>query len=119
MTEALEPLKVATVGEIAPDSALVVYTSETGADDDIAVVFSDGVYRAIDDTCTHIRASLADGWIEGDEIECPVHAARFSLCTGAALCLPATVGVKTHKVEVRGDEIWLFPGVPADGSASE
>ncbi|GAB2489881.1 bifunctional 3-phenylpropionate/cinnamic acid dioxygenase ferredoxin subunit [Luteococcus sediminum] len=109
-----EAIKVAAVGEIEDESAIVVDGATNGTGEDIAVFFSDGTYYAIDDTCTHQDASLAEGWVEGDEVECPVHAARFSLCTGAALCLPATVAVKTHKVELRGDEVWLHPGVPAD-----
>jgi 3-phenylpropionate/trans-cinnamate dioxygenase ferredoxin component len=115
-----EAILVGRVGDIEDEEALVVPRADTGHDDDIAVFFSAGKYRAIDDTCTHEKASLAEGWIEGDEVECPIHSAKFSLCTGAALCLPASVGVRTHLVEVRGDELWLHPGVPApaagDGS---
>lgn len=104
---------VAKVGEIEEDEALVVPMADTGADDDIAVFFAEGEYFAIDDTCTHEQASLAEGWVEGRKVECPLHSANFSLCSGAALCLPATKPVATHKVELRGDEIWLFPGVPS------
>ncbi|MEL4358985.1 MULTISPECIES: non-heme iron oxygenase ferredoxin subunit [unclassified Luteococcus] len=111
-----EPLKVAMVGDIAEDEALVVDAATNGTGEDIAVIFSDGKYRAISDICTHEYASLADGWIEGDEVECPLHAARFHLDTGAALCLPATVAVKTYRTEVRGDEIWLHPSEAAQGA---
>lgn len=119
MSEPLKSRKVGVVGDIEDDEAIVVLAEDTGWDDDIAVAYSDGKYRAIDDTCTHEEASLAEGWVEGDEIECPLHSARFSLCTGAALCLPATRPVRTHKVELRGEEIWLHPGVPADTSACD
>ena len=111
------PVKVARVGEIGDEEALVVPRSLTGWDDDIAVFFSGGRYFALNDTCTHQRASLAEGWIEGEEVECPLHAARFSLCTGAALCLPARVPARTHRVEVRGDEVWLDVGRPVDEQA--
>lgn len=43
----------------------------------------DGEVFAIDDTCTHQDASLADGWLEGCEVECPLHASKFDLRTGA------------------------------------
>ncbi|GAB3702390.1 bifunctional 3-phenylpropionate/cinnamic acid dioxygenase ferredoxin subunit [Mariniluteicoccus flavus] len=108
-----EAIRVAAVGDIEDGEAMVISAEVAGTDDDIAVVHSDGAFFAIDDTCTHEDASLADGWIEGTEVECPLHAARFCLKTGDALCLPATVGVKTHRVEVRGDEIFLTPGEPA------
>lgn len=108
-----EPIKVANVGDIEADEALVVTAAANGTDDDIAVFFTEGRYFAIDDTCTHQLASLADGWVEACEVECPLHFARFSLATGRALCPPASRPVGTHRVELRGDEIWLYPGEPA------
>jgi len=45
----------------------------------------DGEVYAIDDTCTHQDASLADGWLDGCEIECPLHASKFDLRTGEAI----------------------------------
>ena len=42
----------------------------------------DGEVYAIDDTCTHQDASLADGWLEGCLVECPLHASSFDLRTG-------------------------------------
>ncbi len=60
----------------------------------------DGELFAIDDTCTHQDASLADGWLEGDEIECPLHASRFSLRTGHVDAPPAKRPVRTHEVSV-------------------
>lgn len=111
-----EPIKVAVVGDIENEEAIVVDGDTNGTGEDIAVFFSDGKYFAIDDTCTHGAASLADGFVEGDTVECPVHAACFSLCTGAALSLPATRPVRTHRVELRGDEIWLHPGEAVEGA---
>ena len=67
----------------------------------------DGQLFAIDDTCTHQDASLADGWLEGCEVECPLHASRFDLRTGAVDAPPAKVGVRAHAVSVTDGEIWL------------
>ena len=53
----------------------------------------DGAVYAIDDTCTHQDASLADGWLEGCAVECPLHASRFDLRTGAVDAPPAKAGV--------------------------
>src|SRR6476646_6594277 len=49
----------------------------------------DGEIYAIDHTCTHQDASLADGWLEGCEVECPLHASRFDPRTGRVDAPPA------------------------------
>lgn len=104
---------VAQVGEIADGEAKVIPTDQSGADVPIAIFHSGGAYYALDDICTHEVASLADGWIEEGEVECPLHSARFCLRTGAALCLPAVRPVRTHRVQVKGDGLWLIIGTPA------
>ncbi|WP_375432925.1 bifunctional 3-phenylpropionate/cinnamic acid dioxygenase ferredoxin subunit [uncultured Friedmanniella sp.] len=73
----------------------------------------DGELYAIDDTCTHQDASLADGWLEGCEVECPLHASRFDLRTGAVDAPPAKVGVRTHVLTLTDGEIWLTPSAEA------
>lgn len=73
----------------------------------IAVFNADGEIYAIDDTCTHQDASLADGWLEGCLVECPLHAAAFDLRTGAPTCLPARLAVRTHPVTVEGGMIYV------------
>ena len=69
------------------------------------VLFVHGAPAAL---CPHITWA-----IEAGEVECPLHATRFCLSDGKPMCLPATKPVRTHKVEVRGDEVHLFPGVAA------
>ena len=103
--------------DIAPESAIVLESAVTGLDAPIAVFRTeDDEFYCIDDTCTHEDASLAEGWVEGCEVECPVHSARFCLKTGEALCLPATVNARIHKVEVRDGDVLLFPGVSPNAS---
>ena len=104
-------IRVASVDDIAVAEGLAISSSITGTDDDIAILRDDdGEFYALDDTCTHEEASLAEGWIESCEVECPLHAARFSLRTGAVLSLPATRDTKAHRLEVRDGEIYLYPG---------
>ena len=67
----------------------------------------DGEIFAIDDTCTHQDASLADGWLEGCEVECPLHASRFDLRTGKVDAPPAKKPVRTHEVSIDGGDIYL------------
>ncbi|GLW99887.1 bifunctional 3-phenylpropionate/cinnamic acid dioxygenase ferredoxin subunit [Microtetraspora sp. NBRC 16547] len=76
----------------------------------IAVFHTDnGEILAIDDTCTHQDASLADGWLEGCEVECPLHASRFDLRTGQVDAPPAKRPVRTHQVVVQNDVIYVVP----------
>jgi len=68
----------------------------------------DGEFFATADTCTHEEWSLgADSDLEGNEVVCPLHLARFDIRSGKALCFPATVALDTYDVEVLGDDIWV------------
>ena len=69
----------------------------------------DGELFAIDDTCTHQDASLAEGWLVGCQIECPLHSSRFDLRTGAVDALPARRPVRTYPVTVTDGVIYLSP----------
>ena len=62
-------------------------------------------FSVIDDTCTHDDGPLADGWLEGNEIECPRHGARFDVATGKVLCLPAAAPILSYPVKVEGEDI--------------
>ncbi|MBC9731543.1 bifunctional 3-phenylpropionate/cinnamic acid dioxygenase ferredoxin subunit, partial [Streptomyces sp. TRM68367] len=67
----------------------------------------DGELFAIDDTCTHQDASLADGWLEGCEVECPLHASKFNLKTGEVDAPPARRPVRTHEVLVENGMVYV------------
>jgi nitrite reductase/ring-hydroxylating ferredoxin subunit len=71
----------------------------------IALYATDEGIFATDNICTHAYACLSDGWLDGDVIECPLHAARFDIRTGKVLDPPATDDLKTYPVRVVGDEI--------------
>ncbi len=106
-------IRVAAVGDIADGEALTLPPATTGHSDTIAVFRDGGEYFALDDTCSHGQASLSEGWVENGEVECPLHSARFCLQTGAALCMPATVAQRAHRVEVRDSAVWVYPGEEA------
>jgi 3-phenylpropionate/trans-cinnamate dioxygenase ferredoxin subunit len=67
----------------------------------------DGEIYAIDDTCTHQDASLADGWLEGCAVECPLHSSRFDLRTGLVDAPPAKLPVRTHQVVVEDGMVYV------------
>jgi len=66
-----------------------------------------GEVFAIDDTCTHQDASLADGWLDGCAVECPLHASTFNLRTGEVDAPPAKRGVRTHLVTITDGDIFV------------
>lgn len=98
-------VKVARVGEIAPGTVKRV---ELG-DEPVAIFNLDGEFYAIGDTCTHEEASLADGDIFGDVVECPLHGAEFDIKSGRARTLPAVLPVPTYEVRVEGDDVLIAP----------
>jgi 3-phenylpropionate/trans-cinnamate dioxygenase ferredoxin subunit len=71
----------------------------------IALFNVGGTIYAIEDTCTHAGASLAEGTVEGTKVTCPWHGAEFDLTNGSALTPPAFEGVRTFRVVVEGDAI--------------
>ena len=74
---------------------------------EIALYEMDGDIFATDDICTHAYAKLSDGWLDKDEIECPLHAGRFEVKTGKATAPPCTDDLKTYPVRLVGDEIQI------------
>jgi 3-phenylpropionate/trans-cinnamate dioxygenase ferredoxin subunit len=74
-------------------------------DHEIALCNVDGQFYAIDNLCTHDEGPLDQGELEGNEIECPRHGARFDVRTGEATQLPAFEPVQRHPVRVEGDDI--------------
>ena len=67
----------------------------------------DGEFYVTDDTCTHGDASLADGEIDGCEVECPFHAGAFDIKTGEPCGAPCNIALKTYQCIVREDKVYL------------
>ncbi|QJY33842.1 non-heme iron oxygenase ferredoxin subunit [Diaphorobacter sp. JS3050] len=74
---------------------------------DIAFYEVEGEVFATDNLCTHGAARLSDGFLEGREIECPLHQGRFDVCTGKALCAPLTQDIKTYPVKIENMRVML------------
>lgn len=73
----------------------------------VAVARSGGEFFAIEDVCTHDGAELTGGTIEGTEIICPRHGARFCLRTGAALTPPAYEPVRVFETKIDEGRLWV------------
>lgn len=74
---------------------------------DIAICNVDGKLFAVQDVCSHDDGPLGEGELDGCQIECPRHGARFDVTTGKALSLPAVLPIPTYKVTVRDGEIYV------------
>ncbi|QRQ83723.1 non-heme iron oxygenase ferredoxin subunit [Cupriavidus oxalaticus] len=77
---------------------------------EIALYGVDGDVYATDNVCTHGHARLCEGFLEGHEIECPLHQGRFDIRNGAAMCAPLTEGIRTYPVRIDGDKVYLDLG---------
>jgi 3-phenylpropionate/trans-cinnamate dioxygenase ferredoxin component len=73
----------------------------------IAVIRSGETFYAIEDICTHDGAPLTGGEIEGGEIICPRHGARFCLRTGEALTPPAYEPVRVFETKIENGRLWV------------
>lgn len=63
--------------------------------------------HAIDDLCTHEDASLYNGALKGDCVECPLHSSHFSFITGAPQQAPATEAVKVYPCRVENEDVYI------------
>jgi nitrite reductase/ring-hydroxylating ferredoxin subunit len=73
----------------------------------LAVYNIDGAYYITDDECTHAAASLADGMLDGDVIECCMHMGSFHVPTGNVVTPPCEVPLRTYKVVLEGDDVFV------------
>ena len=84
-------------------------------DPPIAVFNVNGVLFAISDVCTHAEASLSEGRVDGETVECPLHGACFDLRTGEALTPPAVDPVQTFAIVIQDDTVYVEAAeAPAD-----
>lgn len=97
---------VCTVSDIEPDDirqfdhfgkTYAIYRTENDS------------FHATDGLCTHEEVPLADGLLDGFIIECPRHNGLFDIRTGEALRAPACVHLKTYKLSIEEDEIFIYP----------
>jgi nitrite reductase/ring-hydroxylating ferredoxin subunit len=76
---------------------------------DILVAWADGEVFAIEDACNHAGASLAEGWLEGDCVVCPMHAYVFELRTGRLQRPRGLCGdQRSYDAEIEGDDVVVY-----------
>lgn len=103
------PPPSATFYSVAKTSALgpgeMIYVEVGPKEEPVCLINLDGEFYALNDCCTHEDASLSDGSIVGDEIECPLHGGAFEIRTGQPAAFPVVVPARTYFVRVEGDDI--------------
>ena len=74
---------------------------------EIALYEVEGEIFATDNLCTHGAARMSDGFLEGREIECPLHQGRFDVCTGQAMCAPLTDNIRVYPVRIENKRVFV------------
>jgi naphthalene 1,2-dioxygenase system ferredoxin subunit len=74
---------------------------------EIALYGVDGEVYATDNTCTHGQARLCDGFLDGHEIECPLHQGKFDVRSGKATCEPAAQDIRSYPVRLEAGRVYL------------
>ncbi|EYS98355.1 naphthalene 1,2-dioxygenase [Cupriavidus sp. SK-4] len=96
-------IEAALLSDVPQDDVIAVAVQGQ----EIALYGVDGDVYATDNICTHGHARLCEGFLEGHEIECPLHQGRFDIRNGAAKCAPLTENIRTYPVRIDGDKVYL------------
>ena len=96
-------VKVARAHEIPPGQKKIVEVDGVL----VVLVNLDGEFYAVEDVCTHDGGPLGEGELEGHELICPRHGARFDVRTGDALTLPAFEPVPTYEVRLENGDVMV------------
>ena len=92
---------MASLGDV-PDGQMLAVEVEGDA---VCLYNLNGTIYATQNVCTDEEASLAEGYLVGDCVECPLHQALFHIPTRKATSPPATVDLRVYPVKVEGDTI--------------
>jgi nitrite reductase/ring-hydroxylating ferredoxin subunit len=96
-------IDLCSAAEISPGTALKVEHGELV----LAVYNVDGEFFVTDDMCTHGPGSLAEGYIDGDVVECNFHNGQFNIKTGEVVSPPCMVPIKTYKTVVENGRVLI------------
>jgi nitrite reductase/ring-hydroxylating ferredoxin subunit len=103
MTDDGDWCRVASVGELSRQRRLVCTVGAI----QILICYSGGEVVAVQDQCTHLGMPLHDGRLMGGTITCPFHGACFDLKTGRAIAGPAVSSLRSYRVRIAGDDIFI------------
>ena len=98
-------VKVAQVGDLSPGEMMTVDVGQ----ERVLLVNVEGDVYACEDVCSHAYASLGEGDLNGEEVECPLHGACFNVTTGEVLSPPADENVRVFEIRIDGEDILVGP----------
>lgn len=101
MSETSEWHRVAARAEVVPGEMIA---ARVGGED-ILLIELDGEVHALANICPHAYALMSDGFLEGGEVECPLHAARFDIRTGKCLGGPSMDDLARFEVRIEGADV--------------
>jgi 3-phenylpropionate/trans-cinnamate dioxygenase ferredoxin subunit len=96
-------IRIADVAEVPEDGTFRVYHEG----EPVCLYNVAGVIYATHDVCTHGQASLADGFVDGEEIECPLHGAKFHIPTGKCTKEPGARDLACYAVRLEGGRLFV------------
>jgi 3-phenylpropionate/trans-cinnamate dioxygenase ferredoxin component len=94
---------VAEAADVADDLPHTVKVGER----EIGLYLLNGRYYALEDVCPHAYALLSQGFVDGEEIECPLHGAKFHIPTGKCTKEPGGRDLASYAVKREGDRLYL------------
>ncbi len=96
-------VKAAQAGDVKPGGRKIVEVDGVF----IAIFNVDGQYYAVEDRCSHDDGPVAEGELEGHEIVCPRHGARFDIRDGRVLSFPAITPIRSFPIKIEGNDILI------------
>ncbi len=105
---------LATTGDLQPGDRRTAFVD----DEPVLLIRIGDDYFCVADACTHDGQPLGDGPIDGIEITCSRHGARFNLTSGEALCMPATEAILSYEVQARDGQILARPAKVNDNRSA-
>ncbi|MDB5759823.1 MAG: Rieske (2Fe-2S) domain protein [Burkholderia sp.] len=99
----LQWIDASAVDDVPEDDVIGVVVG----DRDIALYNAGGEIYATDNICTHGHARLCEGFLEGHEIECPLHQGRFDIRTGAPSCAPVTEAIRSYPIRIESGRVFV------------
>ena len=94
-------IEIARDDELAPGEYKLVDVDDL----ELALFHVDDGFCCIENKCTHDGGNLVEGDVEGRVVTCPRHGAKFDVCTGEALTLPAVTPTATFPVRVQDGKV--------------
>lgn len=96
-------LKAAALADVRSNEMLGVELEG----ESILLALCEGKLHAFGAICTHGLGFLEDGWLEGHEVVCPLHAGAFDIRDGSPSRAPCLEPIKSYAVRIDRGDVYL------------